>query len=75
MTSSKQMTNVNMTDASGSRPTYIGRNVTPSIRRSGQDELENVDSSFNQWTQCDKIGLFLKDLGFKFSFKSSPNIL
>ena len=35
---------------------------------------ESVMKGHETVPQCDQIGLFLKDLGCKFSYKSSPNI-
>ena len=35
---------------------------------------EMAQARQGKWVQCDQIGLFLKDLGEKFSYKSSPNI-
>ena len=47
--------------------------MSPSSSTTEQLNSENVVDSEMGERQCDQIGRFVKVLGHKFSFKSSPN--
>ena len=53
-------------------PTYLARLVK---RRNRSPEAEQRKLANEDWWQCDQIGLFLKDLGYEFYCKSSPNFI